>query len=108
MVPHICEIMRIPKEPPTTLGAKRKRGGTRGRSKSRTMDEDALKVLYNPEEGWDDDTEQQCIVYDYPDKEEVKRREWSSFLRAILLPAGISLTILCFCRHCIHSENGKP
>ncbi|CAA7271041.1 unnamed protein product [Cyclocybe aegerita] len=79
LVPQIKEIVRIPKEPPISLGTKRKRGSTRPRSKSRGRDhsEDhippALPVA-NPEEGWDDDTQAKCMVLHYTSKEEIERR----------------------------------
>ncbi|KAF8630435.1 hypothetical protein AX17_005412 [Amanita inopinata Kibby_2008] len=71
MVPPIKEIMRIPKEQPMPLGAKRRRTG-RGRSKSKAVEQPA--VLYNPEEGWDDDTPDKCMVLEYPGNEERLRR----------------------------------
>ncbi|KAF9462682.1 Mif2/CENP-C like-domain-containing protein [Collybia nuda] len=77
LVPPIREIVRIPKEQPEPLG-KRKRA-TRGRSKSKVGDEDVeVRIVQvpkdNPEEGWDDDTETQCVVLDFPTSEEVARR----------------------------------
>ena len=79
LVPPIREIIRIPKEPPQTLGSKRKRTGGRGRSKSKVDDEVEVKLVpvENPEEGWDDETDPHCAVLDYPVNEEVMRRACS-------------------------------
>ncbi|KAG6887569.1 hypothetical protein C0992_011767 [Termitomyces sp. T32_za158] len=72
LVPPIKEIIRIPKETPEPLG-KRKRT-TRGRSK--TADDLHYKVIpvYNPENGWDDKTQDFSIILDYHTREEVERR----------------------------------
>ncbi|KAL0946393.1 hypothetical protein HGRIS_012622 [Hohenbuehelia grisea] len=81
LVPHIKEIVRIPKEPAAPLGKnKRKRGGARARSKSKTNDEEsAPPVPFNPEEGWDDDTDHTCIVNEYTTNTDVTRRiAWTS------------------------------
>ncbi len=56
-VPPIKEIMRIPKEPAVPLGSKHKRSSARMRSKSRVIEQPP--VVYNPEEGWDDNTSEQ-------------------------------------------------
>ncbi|KAJ2930701.1 hypothetical protein H1R20_g6395, partial [Candolleomyces eurysporus] len=72
MVPHIREIIRIPKEQSESLG-KRKRG----RSRSRTAQPSAPGskiVAFNPEEGWDDDTPSNAKVLDYRNGQEVERR----------------------------------
>ena len=80
LVPQIKEIIRIPKEVPVPLRAKRKRGAsTRARSQSKTLTavEDpippALPVV-DPEAGWDDDTEAKCTVIHFTTREEVDRR----------------------------------
>lgn len=79
LVPQIKEIIRIPKDVPVTLGAKRKRGTTRARSQSKALEATndvvplALPVV-NPEEGWDDKTEAKCTVIHFTTKEEVERR----------------------------------
>lgn len=78
LVPPIREIVRIPREEPEPLG-KRKRAPTRGRSKSKVAEEEVeVRIVHvpkeNPEEGWDDDTETQCVVLDFPTAEEVARR----------------------------------
>ena len=80
LVPQIKEIIRIPKEVPVPFGVKRKRGSTRARSHSKTLEAvegaipPALPVV-NPEEGWDDETEAKCTVIHFPTKEEVERRQ---------------------------------
>ena len=71
-VAPIKEIMRIPKEPPVPLGSKRKRLG-RARSKSRMVEQPA--VVYNPEEGWDDNTSEIGVILEYPGGEDKERRE---------------------------------
>ena len=79
LVPQIKEIIRIPKEVPLQLGTKRKRGTTRARSHSKTLEAvegvipPALPVV-DPEEGWDDNTEAKCTVIHFTSKEEVERR----------------------------------
>ncbi|PFH48491.1 hypothetical protein AMATHDRAFT_65332 [Amanita thiersii Skay4041] len=74
LVPPVKEILRIPKETPQPLGAKRRRSG-RGRSKSRAVDHiEQLPVEYNPEEGWDEDTPSKGWVVDYPGTKEKERR----------------------------------
>ncbi|KAM6500138.1 Mif2/CENP-C like domain containing protein [Amanita muscaria] len=70
-VAPIKEIMRIPKEAPQPLGSKRKRS-SRGRSKSRIVEQ--TPGLQNPEEGWDENTSNRCVVLDYPGETEKDRR----------------------------------
>ncbi|KDR73744.1 hypothetical protein GALMADRAFT_251561 [Galerina marginata CBS 339.88] len=80
LVPPIREIRRIPKDETIPLGAKRKRGSTRARSRSRqAVDPDEYDVppplpVVNPEEGWDDETQALCTVLHFTTKEEVERR----------------------------------
>ncbi|KAL1944764.1 hypothetical protein VTO73DRAFT_3194 [Trametes versicolor] len=73
-VPSIKEIHRIPQIKPEPLG-KKKRGGQRG--KSRTVDEPEAQqvIVYDPEGGWDDETDPYCNVLEYgEDGKEVTRR----------------------------------
>lgn len=75
LVPQIKEIIRIPQEPPRPLGKaarKRKRAGSE-RAKSHTQP-------YDPEEGWDDDTEEFGVVIDYVTQEPVSRRAYFSII----------------------------
>jgi len=82
-VPVIKEIIRIPKPEPEPLGvAKRKRrGGTRPRSKSRTVgspevqEEIHIVEVENPEFGWDEDTQPNGIIMDFQSQTEVERRK---------------------------------
>jgi len=78
LVPHIKEIRRVPKEDPEPLGTnKRKRGTTRPRSRSKVEGDQDHKppvMVLNPEEGWDNDTDQQAVVLNFPSMEEVTRR----------------------------------
>ena len=69
MVPHIVEILRVPKDPVQPLGkCKRKRSVP---PRSRTAES---IVIYNPEEGWDKDTKREGHVFDFVTHEEVERR----------------------------------
>ncbi|KAI0373070.1 hypothetical protein BV20DRAFT_853089 [Pilatotrama ljubarskyi] len=73
LVPSIKEIHRIPQVKPEPLG-KKKRGGQR--KKSRTVEPEVQQVVvYDPEEGWDDETDPYCNVIEYgEDGKEVTRR----------------------------------
>ncbi|KAG2749841.1 hypothetical protein P692DRAFT_20832737 [Suillus brevipes Sb2] len=69
LVPQIKEIVRIPQEPPKPLGkAGRKRKRT-GSERAKSMPEP-----FDPEEGWDDDTQESGVVIDYVTEEPVLRR----------------------------------
>jgi len=80
MVPVMKGILRVPKEDPAPLGAKKgRRRANSGkpkskRSESRQLDDENEPVVYNPEEGWDDKTEPFGIVLDYPSQDPVNRR----------------------------------
>lgn len=78
LVPTIKEIRRIPKEESLPLGAKHRRKRP-PRSGSKTAEPEML--AYNPEEGWDDQTEPKGIVLDFPSGEEVEKRKLSLFKR---------------------------
>ncbi|EIM89667.1 uncharacterized protein STEHIDRAFT_166024 [Stereum hirsutum FP-91666 SS1] len=74
LVPTIKDIIRIPKEPPQPLSkAGRKRGGST-RAKSKTADGGEVVTVWNPEEGWDDETEQNGIVLEWGSGVPVQRR----------------------------------
>ncbi|KAH9952029.1 Mif2/CENP-C like-domain-containing protein [Amylocystis lapponica] len=72
LVPNIKYIRRLPKEEPQPLGGKRKRRPPR--SKSKTVDAEDANLVFNPEEGWDDDTLESGYVIDYDNDEEVQKR----------------------------------
>ena len=74
MVPHIKEIRRLPKDEVIPLGKGKRRRGTTAAPRSKSHTEERF-VIFNPEEGWDDKTEQQGVVVDFVTKEEVQRRE---------------------------------
>ncbi|TFK23463.1 hypothetical protein FA15DRAFT_670483 [Coprinopsis marcescibilis] len=77
LVPHIREIVRIPKEEPLHLANKRKRG----RSRSRTVQPQAVQqdAAGDPEDGWDDATVPNAKVLDYRTSAEVdKRIAWTA------------------------------
>ncbi|KAH9852741.1 Mif2/CENP-C like-domain-containing protein [Lenzites betulinus] len=64
LVPSIKEIHRIPQIKPEPLGAKKRKGGHR--KQSRTVEPEAQQVIaYDPEGGWDDETDPYCNVLDY-------------------------------------------
>lgn len=87
-VPHIKEIIRVPQEEPLRRGqqSKRKRPRSNSRNKSETADrktrrdedEERMVEVWNPEEGWDDETNTSSTVLDFITKTEVQKRE-SSF-----------------------------
>jgi centromere protein C len=66
------------KDPIEPLGKKkRKRAAkprSKGRSESRDLRSSEPAAILNPEEGWDDETEPQGTVLEYPTNEEVRRR----------------------------------
>ena len=72
VIPVVKEILRVPKEDPRPLGAKKK--GMK-RAKSRTADPDGI---WDPEEGWDDDTDTHAIVWSVKEQAEINKRQ--SFL----------------------------
>jgi centromere protein C len=74
LVPHIREIIRIPKEQSEPLG-KRKRGRSRSRTAGPPSVAGSKIVAFNPEEGWDDDTPSNAKVLDYRNGQEVERRK---------------------------------
>ncbi|KAJ7456533.1 Mif2/CENP-C like-domain-containing protein [Mycena latifolia] len=79
LVPHIKEIVRIPKEAPALRRAapKRKRGQTRASQTPQIVEREVtieVPVLGDPEVGWDDDTNPEAIVLDYRSNKPVMRR----------------------------------
>ncbi|KAJ7102397.1 Mif2/CENP-C like-domain-containing protein [Mycena belliarum] len=81
LVPHIKEIVRIPKEDPAVRrpASKRKRGQTRAASHTPQVIEREVIVevpVYasNPEAGWDDETDPDAVVMDFRTGEPYKRR----------------------------------
>ncbi|KAJ7124803.1 Mif2/CENP-C like-domain-containing protein [Mycena crocata] len=77
-VPHITEIVRIPREdpPPRRAASKRKRAPPRSRSKviEREVVVEVPVDAGNPEAGWDDDTDPLAAVLDYRNGQAVNRR----------------------------------
>ncbi|CAL1705436.1 unnamed protein product [Somion occarium] len=69
VLPVVKEILRVPKENPKPLGAKKKRR-TRAKSQTAEIAEDA----YNPEEGWDEGTKSYGMVWSVTKNEEVNKR----------------------------------
>ncbi|KAF7986575.1 hypothetical protein HWV62_26330 [Athelia sp. TMB] len=82
-VPHIKEIIRIPQEEPQRLGKqgkrKRARSTTRGKSEDDRKakgNDDEVKIVevWNPEEGWDDETNPVGTILDFVSGKEVQKR----------------------------------
>ncbi|KAI0797485.1 Mif2/CENP-C like-domain-containing protein [Abortiporus biennis] len=76
-VPTIKEIVRVPKEEPQPLGAKRKkRGKTRSQSRmSRSVTAEIEEpMVFNPEEGWDNTTAPDGVCINYETGQEEERR----------------------------------
>jgi centromere protein C len=79
-VPHIKSILRIPKEAPVPLEKQnRKRRRTKPQIKAETMVAEP-PMVYNPEQGLDDQTPQHGTVMDFITKEEVERRQLFSLI----------------------------
>jgi centromere protein C len=76
LVPAIKEIRRLPKDDVHPLGAKHKRKRP-PRSKSQSVAEAGILDSFNPEEGWDDETEPMGIVLQYPTDQEVEQRAYT-------------------------------
>ncbi|KAJ6501590.1 Mif2/CENP-C like-domain-containing protein [Mycena vitilis] len=77
LVPHIAQIIRIPKEPPAPRpGIKRKRGRARTKTTPDVVEREVIVEVdaSNPEAGWDDDTNPTAIVLDYRTGDNVTRR----------------------------------
>lgn len=92
VVPIIKEVLRIPKEEPAPL-SKSRRGRTasvkpkakkpkREQWNSDEEDQEHQPMSVDPPElGWDQDTQEHGIVWDYAGKQEIERREClSSYL----------------------------
>ena len=77
VLPHIREIQRLPKPEIIPLGKQGKRKRSRAPSKARSVDLDIEPEPepFNPEEGWDDDTDQLGVVLDYDTTGEVEKRK---------------------------------
>ncbi|EKM55234.1 uncharacterized protein PHACADRAFT_255701 [Phanerochaete carnosa HHB-10118-sp] len=73
LVPTIKEIRRIPKEETQPLGAKHKRR-RKPPSKGKPAEEDELPIFWNPEEGWDDETNPIATAIDYVTQQEIEAR----------------------------------
>ena len=77
MVPVIKDIIRVPKEDSKPLGASSKKRQTsakpRSRSKTAQVEDDQEMIVFNPEEGWDDQTDPYGVVLEYQGDQEVSR-----------------------------------
>ncbi|KAI9065444.1 hypothetical protein FKP32DRAFT_495726 [Trametes sanguinea] len=99
LVPSIKEIHRIPQVKPEPLGARKKRGSSRRKSRTATAEPEVQQVVvYDPEEGWDDQTDPHCEVLEYGEDKEVMRREYSRHLCVVAINiltswiAGVAFT----------------
>lgn len=72
-MPSIKEILRVPKEDPVPLGANRRKK-SRARSMSKAKSVDPESFVFNPEEGWDDQTDPSGVVIDWDEGIEIQRR----------------------------------
>ncbi|GJE87017.1 CENP-C like-domain-containing protein [Phanerochaete sordida] len=72
-VPTIKEIRRIPKEEVQPLGAKHKRR-RKPNSKGKASVEPEPPIFWNPEEGWDDETNPMAVVTDFVTGKESETR----------------------------------
>lgn len=98
MIPVIKDIIRIPKEAPQPLASKNKPRSKR-RSRSKTVqDEDQEALVFNPEEGWDDQTDPHGVVLDFHGGQEVQR---SMLSRAALSRRKLNR----FCRTGFYGED---
>lgn len=69
VIPVVKEILRVPKEDPKPLGAKKRKYG---RAKSKTAEPEGI---WDPEEGWDDGTPTHGIVWGVKEAAEINKRE---------------------------------
>lgn len=74
-VPTIKEIRRIPKEEVQPLGAKHKRR-RKPNSKGKASVEPEPPIFWNPEEGWDDETNPMAVVTDFVTGKEAETRAY--------------------------------
>lgn len=77
MVPVIKDIIRVPKEEPKPLHPKKRHTSAKPRSRSKTaqVEDDQEMIVFNPEEGWDDQTDPYGVVLEYQGDQEVSRRK---------------------------------
>ncbi|KAJ7071417.1 hypothetical protein C8F01DRAFT_1110447 [Mycena amicta] len=73
-VPHIKEIVRVPKEPPKPLS--KQKNGSHSRTRTQIVEREVIVEVDagNPEAGWDDQTDTQAMVFDFRSGEQVLRR----------------------------------
>ena len=90
LVPTIKEIRRLPKEDVKPLGKQKRRRTTRSKSQSVTL-ESELELHYNPEDGWDDETEPTGVVLQYPTDQEVSQRQFITTLWRLTFDSDIHL-----------------
>lgn len=88
MVPVIKDIIRLPKEDPEPLGVSARKRSKKPNSRIKAEGEDRKEVMvFNPEEGWDDETDPHGIVMDYSTHDEVRRSEDFLFPSSLLTKA---------------------
>lgn len=104
LVPSIKEIHRIPQVKPEPLGARKKRDASR--KKSRTAEPEPQQVVvYNPEEGWDDETDPYCEVLEYgEDGVTTLRRKHYNFV--VQYSCVTLYKCLLLHRYCVYCQDG--
>ncbi|KZT19256.1 hypothetical protein NEOLEDRAFT_1142271 [Neolentinus lepideus HHB14362 ss-1] len=79
-VPHIKEIIRLPKEPTRSLSAVgRRRRKRKPRQSVNQVESDTEITRPNSGQSWDDNTESHGVVVDYVTKDEVEKHIVSTF-----------------------------
>ncbi|KAF7306529.1 CENP-C-C domain-containing protein [Mycena indigotica] len=75
-VPHIKEIVRVPKEPVKPLSKRKTGHAPRSQSRTQIVEKEVIVEVNkgNPEAGWDDDTDTQAMVVDFLSGEQIMRR----------------------------------
>ena len=81
----IKTVVKIPKQPSSSLSQKRR--PNRQESKAR-QDSPSVKTEQDDYTGWDDDTDQDGLTWDYVNSEEVRRRV--AFTAAMIAPRAIN------------------
>lgn len=95
LVPTIKEIRRLPKDEVRPLGKHGRKRSARSKSQSATA-EPEMGMEYNPEEGWDDETDPTGVVLQYPTNQEVSQRNYPIPEKLDFIANGMRLTGIAF------------
>jgi hypothetical protein len=91
-VPEIIGVRRVPEGPIASLVRRRKRGQSKGRSKSRRLESEDVQSrqvsVVRDESGWEEETVPVGTVLNYETSDEVEKR-------ASLLTYRIRLLMIC-------------